>query len=182
MDKKVLSQKYDAWHPGIDSEIPTRLLPLVTLFRPENSDIDYAKAKEIGKLCGIDAAELVSFRAERLVVHELLIRVTADLSVPDGPSYEELGINLRSMAATILDKYIPAEIAQIRLAFGAIRSEAESFISAQLAQHIFSPVGKATHKTKKPLSLKKYSVDLPERQRSIPIHIPWPIHLSLTPY
>ena len=132
-----MSQKYDAWHPGIESEIPTRLLPLVTIFRPENSEIDYAKAKEIAEFCGLDATELVSFRPERLVIHELLIRVTADLSVPDGPSYEELGINLRSMVATIFDKYITPDIQLVRDAFGVMRTEVEDLINRQLTEQIF---------------------------------------------
>ena len=39
------SEKFDAWNPGLESEIPSRLLPLVTLFRPENSTVDYPQAK-----------------------------------------------------------------------------------------------------------------------------------------
>jgi len=49
--------------------------------------------------CQFKPADMVAFTLERLVTHELLIRVTADLSVPDGPDYEELGINLRGMVA-----------------------------------------------------------------------------------
>ena len=93
-------QKYDAWNPGLESEIPSDLLALVTLFRPENSHISHSEAKELAQVCGLDEADLVLFRTERLVVHELLIEVTADLSIPDGPNYEDLGINLRSMVAT----------------------------------------------------------------------------------
>ena len=44
----------------------------------------------------------MAFRPERLAVHELLIRVTADVSVPDGPNYEDLGINFREITETIL--------------------------------------------------------------------------------
>ena len=54
---------------------------------------------------------MVAFKVSRLAVHEILIRVTADLFVPDGPSYEELGLNLRSMAERILDGPCAAEIA-----------------------------------------------------------------------
>ena len=37
--------QYDAWNPGLTSEIPGRLMPQVTLYRPENSDVDYPGRK-----------------------------------------------------------------------------------------------------------------------------------------
>ena len=92
---------FDAWNPGLTSALPPRLLPLVTLFRPENSDVGYAEAKELADFCGLPVESLCSLKTERLVVHEVLIRVTADLSVPDGPSYEYLGLQLRGMVDRI---------------------------------------------------------------------------------
>lgn len=133
-----LNLAYDAWHPGLESEIPGDLLPLVTLFRPENSHISYGDARELKQICGVDEAELVQFRVERLVVHELLIRVTADLSIPDGPNYEDLGINLRSMVATIFDKHVRPELAAINLAYDTVRGDAQAFIDRELAGLIFA--------------------------------------------
>jgi len=43
-----------------------------------------------------DGGNLVAFRPERLVVHELLARVTADFSVEDGQKTEDLGINFQA--------------------------------------------------------------------------------------
>jgi hypothetical protein len=127
---------YDAWHPGLRSELPGELLPLVTLFRPEISEVDYTEAKELSDFCGLDPAELVSFRADRLVQHELLIWVTANLSVPDGPNYEELGINLRSIVATIFDVYIKPGNAAVRQAYDSARSDAMAFIAQELASKL----------------------------------------------
>ncbi|MEZ5826789.1 MAG: hypothetical protein R3C97_19335 [Geminicoccaceae bacterium] len=62
----------------------------------ENADVGYAEASELADLCGLAPTEFVSFRLARLAQHETLIRVTADLSVPDGPNYEDLGISLRT--------------------------------------------------------------------------------------
>lgn len=129
--------EYDAWHPGLRSELPGALLPLVTLFRPENSEVDYAEAKELSDFCGLDPAVLVSFRADRLVQHELLIWVTANLSVPDGPNYEELGINLRSIVATIFDEYIKPGNAAVKQAYDSTRSDAVAFIGRELASKLF---------------------------------------------
>jgi len=131
---------YDAWNPGIESEIPSELMPLVTLFRPENSTIDYRQAKELAAFCGLTPADLVSFRVERLIVHELLIRVTADLSVPDGPNYEDLGISLRTMVGTILDRYIKPQIAEITEAYEKDRAEVSELIRKHLHAQIFVPV------------------------------------------
>lgn len=129
--------KPDAWSPGLNSEIPSRLLPLVTLYRPENSEVDYAAAKEAAEFCGLKPHEMVAFRVSRLVVHELLIRVTADLFVPDGPSYEELGLNLRSMASTILSKHIQPEMPVLEQKFADLKEEVSHRIGAILDRDIY---------------------------------------------
>jgi len=69
---------------------------------PENVFAGVERVKELHDLTGLDFSEMVCFRPERLALHELLIRVTADLWVSDGSRYEDLGINFRSMIATIL--------------------------------------------------------------------------------
>ena len=70
------------WNPGIGSRLPRELLPLSTMFRLENVLTGIEKAEELHDLTGLDIFDLVAIRPERLVLHELLIRVTADLSVP----------------------------------------------------------------------------------------------------
>ena len=96
--------EYGPWNPGIRSQLPAALLPLATIFRAENVLTSLDQAHERTAFTGLEPEELVTFRPERLVVHELLIRVTADISVPDGPSYEDLGINFRRIAGTILSR------------------------------------------------------------------------------
>jgi len=129
--------KFDAWHPGLNSEIPSRLLPLVTLYRPENSTIDYRQAKAAADFCGLEAKDMIALKIERLTVHELLIRVTADLSVPDGPNYEVLGINLRSMTARILDQHIAPKMQDMKRQIEALRIKAEGNLRAILDADIF---------------------------------------------
>ena len=80
-----------AWNPGLESEVPREYLPLSTIFRSENVSTTIAKAHELSDYCGLPVEELVAFRAERLIVHELLIRVTTSLAVPDGRDYEDFG-------------------------------------------------------------------------------------------
>jgi hypothetical protein len=98
--------EHHAWNPGLSSNLPARLLPLVTLFRPENSYVGYQQAKEAADFAGLAVEQLCALTVERLVVHEVLIRVTADLSVPDGPSYEYLGLQLRGMVDLIYRRYM----------------------------------------------------------------------------
>ena len=125
---------FDAWHPGLDSTIPARLMPQVTLYRPETAFIDYSQAKEIAAFCGLDTADVAAFKPERLVVHELLIRITADFTVPDGPNYEDLGINLRGMVATTLERYVTPRMDEVRALFDTVTSEAASVIEAALSE------------------------------------------------
>jgi hypothetical protein len=37
--------EFDAWNPGLDSELPRAYLPLSTIFRSENVSTGMAKAK-----------------------------------------------------------------------------------------------------------------------------------------
>jgi hypothetical protein len=127
----------DAWHPGLQSDIPQALWPLVTLYRSENATVSYTVARELADLTGLKVLELVAIRPERLVVHALLVRVTADLSVPDGPDYEVLGINLRGMADTIYRSHMQPEMASIVALFESEKDKAASYIAEQLADKAY---------------------------------------------
>ena len=131
------SNGYSAWNPGLRSDIPTHLWPLVTLFREDNAYVSYSVAKELADLTGLNVLELMAMRPERLVVHALLVRVTADLSVPDGPNYEDLGINLRGMVQRIHVGYMQAELPSIVEAFEAERNRARDYVAEQLSVRLF---------------------------------------------
>jgi len=126
--------KFDAWHPGLDSEIPRALAPLATIFRPENAFTGFHEVHELAHLTGLAADELAIFRPERLVVHELLIRVTADLSVPDGPRQEDLGIEFRRMVQTILARHIQPHMGGIVAAYETLRRALSDLIDAELGR------------------------------------------------
>jgi len=127
MDRTDLT--FNAWNPGLESEIPGRLRELITLFREENGTISYGEALAATELCGLKSQELCSLSVKRLIVHELLIRVTADLSVPDGPNYEDLGISLRSIATKILTKHINPELDNITIRFRDYCNKVETRIT-----------------------------------------------------
>jgi hypothetical protein len=128
-----VNPEFGPWNPGIRSELPRRLLPLCTLFRPENAFSTVEEVRELSRATGLAEDELVRFRPERLVVHELLVRVTADVSVPDGPRVEDLGIHFREMTRTILARYLEPRMREIAAAYRALEREIAALIDAELA-------------------------------------------------
>lgn len=152
-----------AWKPGLQSDIPTALWPLVTLFRSEHALVSHRDALELSDLTGINVLELVSLRPQRLIAHSLLVRVTADLSVPDGPNYEDLGINLRAMVASLYSKHMHSELPQITKAVENEKLQAQKFVMKQLADqftpHIASQSLAASSQTKKQSWLSKWFGD-----------------------
>lgn len=104
------STQHHAWNPGITSTIPPRLLPQITLYRPENALSDYQSVADAARASGLPLPRLALLTIDRLIIHELLVRVTADLSVPDGPNYADLGISLRGMVDTIYQNHLRPKI------------------------------------------------------------------------
>ena len=137
---------FNAWNPGLGSDIPPHLKESITLFRTENSDVSYKEAMLARELCGLKVHELCCLSVRRLIIHELLVRVTADLSVPDGPNYEDLGISLRSMATTLLHDHIDQHLDMISKQFGEFCSNAEKRIIQIFNQEFLQADNKNTNK------------------------------------
>jgi hypothetical protein len=124
--------KYSAWNPGLQSQLPREYLPLSTIFRAENVTTTVAKAHELSDFCGLPIEELVAFRVERLIVHELLIHVTSGIAVRDGSDYEDLGINFREIAATILNQFIVPHREKLARVFEQLKQRASDIIGREL--------------------------------------------------
>jgi hypothetical protein len=121
-------QAYGPWNPGIQSTLPVEFLPLATVFSSANVSSCLIELKEIHSFCGLALERLSTFRPARLALHEVLIRVMADLSVPDGEKYGDLGINFREMTAIIMGRYIAPERAAISSLFEQLKREAADFL------------------------------------------------------
>jgi len=128
---------FDAWNPGLTSAIPSELFSRVTLYNEENSDTSYQEAKEAASFCGLKQQDMVAFKVSRLAMHEVLIRVTADLYVPDGPNYEELGLNLRGMVRRILTGHVYPELPKLEQEYARIQMEIAQRLSARLASDVY---------------------------------------------
>jgi hypothetical protein len=124
--------EFGAWNPGIKSQLPKELLHLSTIFRSVNAFTSVATAVELHELTDLPLNELVVFRPERLVLHELLIRVTADLEVPDGSRIEDLGINFRKMTSLLLARHLMPHMHSLVRVYADARHELLGAVDAAL--------------------------------------------------
>jgi len=127
------------WNPGVRSDLPSAFLPLVTVYRPEHVETPLRDAFDLSDLCGLPARQLTRFRANRLVVHEVLIRVMSDLSVPVGAVYADLGVNFRAIVATILREGVEPRLGEVEEALGQLRAEADAVLTREIAAILDDP-------------------------------------------
>ena len=126
--------EFGPWNPGIQSLVPQELLHLATIFRTENVFTSMASAAELRGLTGFGLSELVVFRPQRLALHELLVRVTADFAVPDGTRIEDLGLNFREIARLLLSQYLGPQMDAIVGAYERVRQDAKRTIDAAVSR------------------------------------------------
>jgi hypothetical protein len=148
--------QYGPWRPGILSQVPLELRHLCTIFQPENVLTSVAAATELQLLTGFPLSELVAFRPQRLLLHEVLIRVMADFSVPDGSKIGDLGINFREITNRLLDRYIEPVLPSIITEYEQVRrrlaDEIGSAFSMLIAGSTHPVVSKVAHSRRSPLS------------------------------
>ncbi|MCE8018440.1 hypothetical protein HOP62_20365 [Halomonas sp. MCCC 1A17488] len=129
--------EYSAWNPGLEADLPRRYRPLETIHRTANVSSDLAEIPELRVLTGLEEEELVAFRAERLVLHELIVRVTADILVHEGEQEEVLGHNFRRIVLRILADYLTPQLPAFQQAFdrlcASIRGRAEEILAEAFA-------------------------------------------------
>ena len=128
------------WNPGLNSDIPRRFLHLSTIFRTENVSTRLEEVLELRELTGLEYRELVVFRPSRLILHELLIRITADWNVPAGNRVEDLGLNFRAMVDAIYEAGLRAEEARIEAEVVALSSEIDAILQRALSAVNEQPV------------------------------------------
>jgi hypothetical protein len=125
---------YSAWNPGISSEIPHDLRELETIYNPGNVFTSIDEVNELSRETGLNPVELVAFRPHRLVFHELIVRVTADIVFLEGENEEDLGINFREIANTIFNQYIIPNLMKIEHSYETMRGKIEEATLAELEQ------------------------------------------------
>ncbi len=125
--------EFGPWNPGIESQVPKELRQLATIFRAENVFTSVAAASELRGLTGFSLSELVVFRPQRLALHELLVRITADFAVPDGTQIADLGLNFREIARLLLSRYLEPSMSAITAVYRRAAQEVNDIIEPALA-------------------------------------------------
>lgn len=141
----------DAWNPGINSNIPGELLPLVSLYDEKNSKVSYHQAHKDSEFCGLRPLELADLSVHRLALHEVMVRVNANLHVKDGLNYEELGLNMRQMANQIYSRYILPNMEEIERSFDELRHQITVTLSNRIDDDFYKPKGSKSDNAKKSL-------------------------------
>lgn len=132
---------FGPWNPGIHSQVPRELQNLITLFRPENAQTTLSEVEELRDLTGLEWTDLVLFRPQRLALHEVMVRVMANLSVSDGSSVEDLGINFRRITSVILARYVDPQREAFSAAYADASRRLTEFIERELTALYPSPTG-----------------------------------------
>ena len=134
MDNTAQQSPSSAWNPGIESEIPPAYRELETIYDPANVFTSLDEINELAAETGLNPEELISFRPHRLVLHELIVRITADIVVLEGETEEDLGINFRTIARKIFSKYVIPRLMQIEHGFDTMRTKIEDMARQELEQ------------------------------------------------
>jgi hypothetical protein len=136
-----------AWNPGVRPGIPTEFRVLETIFRPECIQGAHEEVLELARMTGLRHEELTAFRPARLALHELIVRVTADIAVPEGEEEEVFGHNFRRVAAQIWAAYVLPRLDAIEAAHAGLAEEVAERVRAILAETLFyqppPPLGRA---------------------------------------
>lgn len=136
------SDEFSAWNPGVGTALPAELRAQETIFDPNCVFSRHQELDELARLTGLPREELTVFRPERLALHELIIRVTADIAVAEGDEEEVFGHNFRRIAATLLRDHIEPHLPEIVCAYDALCQHAELNVQKALDESLFKPAEK----------------------------------------
>jgi hypothetical protein len=139
MDRDTPADGWSAWNPGVGTAIPAEFRLLETILRPECVGGSAAYVDELASLTGLPHQEVTAFRASRLALHELIVRVTADIAVPEGETEEAFGHNFRRIAWRMRDAWVAPQMAQIEQAHAELQRQAEAAVRAILVQTLAAP-------------------------------------------
>lgn len=131
------AQKFGPWNPGIESQIPDEVTPYITMVHADNVFQSFSELMEISDFTGLHWEDIATFRPQRLAVHELLLRISANLSVSDGTRYEDLGVNFRNMAHTLFDRYVSPDMARIVELYDRLKEEIREQVEQELGCSLY---------------------------------------------
>ncbi len=140
----LTSNQYSAWSPGIETEIPDQYRLLETIYDSKNVSSSIDEINALAQETGLSPEELVVFRPNRLALHELIVRVTADIVVLESEHEEDLGIRFRSITNKIMDAYLVPHLPEFDLTFQALYQNARSMVDKELSESLFTALPAST--------------------------------------
>lgn len=134
----TMNDNCSAWSPGLESDTPSAYRKLETIHRPENVTTSIDDIDEISAQTGLSPQELVVFRPERLALHELIVRVTADILVLEGEDVNELGVNFRRICKRMLAGFIQPRMLEITRVYDDLRRTLHGRVRQELNETLFA--------------------------------------------
>lgn len=144
----MTSPEYSAWSPGIESDIPAVYKNQETIYLADNVGAGHDEISELAQITGLSHEELILFHPERLVLHEVIIRITAEIAFIESDEEEDLGITFRQIADKILNLYIQPGIGEIVGSYQTMQQQVRSVIKQELKASLFT-AGVTTHNRNK---------------------------------
>ena len=138
--------QYSAWNPGIKTQIPRRLREFETIYRSENVGSSIDEVNQLALETGLSPEELVVFKPHRLALHELIVRINADIVILEGDHEEDLGISFRAVVHRIMDEYVSPHLPKIEQTFQSLYVQVQSMVDKELSESLFP----STEKQAKP--------------------------------
>jgi hypothetical protein len=124
---------------GGGTGIPAEFRALETIFRPQCVCAGIEEIDELAALTGLPQQELAAFRPQRLALHEIIIRVTADIAVAEGDEEEDFGRNFRRIASKIHDDHVLPHMDGIADAWADLGRRSDALVRQLLAEILFAP-------------------------------------------
>jgi hypothetical protein len=90
-------------------------------------------------MTGLPHEELTDFLPQRLALHELIVRVTAEVVVVEGDKEEDFGHNFRRIARKIHDEYLIPCLPAIAAAHAELRRDADRLTRKLIGQALGPP-------------------------------------------
>jgi len=126
--------QYSAWNPGIETQIPYELRELETIYHPDNVSSGIDEINQLALETGLSPEELVVFRPDRLALHELIVRITADIVILEGKHEEDLGLNFRRVVHTIMDGYLTPHLEEVEKTFQTLYKQVRNMVNQELSE------------------------------------------------
>ena len=131
--------QFHPWNPGLGTDLPKHLYNLETIYHADNTLTQLADLTELAKLTGIKTERLVEFKPQRLLLHELIVRITAHVVIPETEDEELLGKRFRAIVRHVMANYIEPEKTRIFARFEDYQQGVARQVEQHLQQAIFNP-------------------------------------------